>query len=211
MVPPSWVKTFRYDLLSPPSSYESLFYTCGQKVPSKRWYLTAKWIVSLLTSPRPRQLYLTRKLATSRKYSSGDDEKRKCFYNCVYILETWWTKEMFLQVSLSSGDLIEKGNVLTTVFTFWRLDGGWGKCFYTRLYRLETWWSKEIFLQLSLYSGDWTKAGNIFATVSIYWIWDKKCKYLYSPLNSTATICNIKKSLFHAQNSCLTFLPSYNK
>jgi hypothetical protein len=48
-----------------------------------------------------------------------------------------------------------------------------------------------MFLQLSLYSGDWIKAGIVFAAVSIYWIWNKKCIYLYNPLKSTATICNI--------------------
>jgi hypothetical protein len=120
MVLCSWVEMFRYGLLSPSSSYKSLFYTWGQKAPSKRWYLTAKWIVSLLTCPRPRQLYLTRNLATSRKflYLLQTSWKKEMFYNCLYLLET-----------------LLKGHVFTTVFIFCRLDEQ-RKCFYNCLYLL---------------------------------------------------------------------------
>ena len=94
------------------------------------------------------------------------DKKRKRFYNCLYLLETWWTKEIFLQVSLSSGDLMKKGNVFTTLFIFWRLDG-----------------KKEMFLQVSLPSGDLTKKENVFTTVFIFWRSDKSgyciCSCLY--------------------------------
>jgi hypothetical protein len=45
-------------------------------------------------------------------------------------------KEMFLQLSLSSGDLLKKGNVFTTVFIFWKPDEK-RKCFYNPLYLLD--------------------------------------------------------------------------
>jgi hypothetical protein len=44
---------------------------------------------------------------------------------------------MCLKLSLSSGDLVNKGNVFTTAFMFWRLDE-----------------KKKMFLKLSLSSGD---------------------------------------------------------
>jgi hypothetical protein len=59
-------------------------------------------------------------------------------------------KEMFLQLSLSPGDLMKKGNVFTNVLIFWRPD------------------EKEMFLQLSLSSGDLMKKGNVFTNVLIF-------------------------------------------
>jgi hypothetical protein len=69
-------------------------------------------------------------------------------------------KEMFLQLSLSSGDLMikgnvfiavftfcrldEKGNVFTTVFIFWKLDEK-RKCFYKCLYLLYTYEKRKCF------------------------------------------------------------------
>jgi len=80
---------------------------------------------------------------------------------------------MFLQVSLSSGDLIKKGNVFTTVFIFSRLDEQ-RKCFYNTLYLLETLLKKEMFLQLSLSFGDLMKKGNVFTSVFIVWRLDER-------------------------------------
>jgi len=47
-------------------------------------------------------------------------------------------KKIFLQLYLSSADMMNKGNVFKTVFIFWRLDEKKTKCFYNCLYLLET-------------------------------------------------------------------------
>jgi hypothetical protein len=116
----------------------------GRRLLQKRWSLTAKSIVSLLSCPRTRQLYLTRNLATSRK----------CSCNCLYLLETWW-----------------KGKCFTTVFIFWRLDEKINVVTSVFIFCRHV--EKINVLHLPLSSGDGGKVGNVFPPVSFYWIWDK--------------------------------------
>jgi len=59
---------------------------------------------------------------------------------------------MFLQLSLSFGDFMKKGNVFTTVFIVWRLDGKKGMFLQLSLSFVDL-MKKEMFLQLSLSSG----------------------------------------------------------
>jgi hypothetical protein len=59
---------------------------------------------------------------------------------------------MFLQLSLTSGDLMKKGNFFATLFNFWRLVGK-RKYFYNRLYILEIGQKRVMFLQLSVSAG----------------------------------------------------------
>jgi hypothetical protein len=128
--------------------------------------------VSPTTSAFTRNLATPRKCSYNWLYILETWWKEEMFYNCLYLLLTLWTKEMYLQLSLSSLDFMNKGNVFTRVFIFWRLDEK-RKCFYKCLYLLETRLKNKCFykclhileigqrrvmyLQLSLSTGHETK------------------------------------------------------
>jgi hypothetical protein len=95
MVPCSWVGAL-YHLLSPSSSYKSLFNKWKQKAPSK----TLNPDSQVTSDPR-----------IVSPNTSDLSHQKPCDL-----------KEIFLQLSLSPGDLMKKGKVFTKVLIFWRPD-----------------------------------------------------------------------------------------